>query len=202
MFAFFANMFLTMRGQWNRFFTNLPLRFILTGFIFYILANLQGALMAVQPFNVYIHFTYFIIAHSHLALLGGFTILGFGVINYMLPHIWQKQGWSRALAEWQYWLVTFGFVMFFFALVVGAFVQGQGWMIGQPEVNILPTLRLWNVFRAVGGGMVYIAGFIQFYVIARTYLSDPRLRRMRRGLARQPFRARRATWRGFERSRP
>jgi cbb3-type cytochrome c oxidase subunit I len=179
--AFFANIFLTMRGQWNRFFTNLPLRFILTGFVFYILANLQGSLMAVQPFNIYIHFTYFIVAHSHLALLGAFTILGFGVINYMLPYIWEKQGWSRALAEWQYWLVTFGFVIFFFALVVGAFIQGQGWMIGQPEVNILPTLRLWNVFRAVGGAMIYLAGFIQLYVIVRTYLSDPRIRRLRRG---------------------
>ncbi len=58
-----------MRGQWNKFFTNLPLRFVLTGFIFYILSNVQGALQAVQPFNVYIHFTYFIIGHSHLALL-------------------------------------------------------------------------------------------------------------------------------------
>ena len=106
-FAFFTNVFLTMRGQWNRFFTNLPLRFVLTGFIFYILVNLQGALQAIQPFNIYIHFTYFIIGHSHLALLGGFTILGMGVLYYVVPHVFNKPvystpwrsgstGWSRS----------------------------------------------------------------------------------------------------------
>ncbi len=93
-FAFFANVFLTMRGQWNRFFTNLPLRYVLTGFIFYILVNLQGALQAIQPFNIYIHFTYFIIGHSHLALLGGFTILGMGVLYYVVPHVFNKPVYS------------------------------------------------------------------------------------------------------------
>ena len=77
-FAFFTNIFLTMRGQWNKFFTSLPLRFVLSGFIFYMLSNVQGALQAVQPFNVYIHFTYFIIGHSHLALLAASPSWGWG----------------------------------------------------------------------------------------------------------------------------
>ena len=179
-FAFFTNVFLTMRGQWNRFFTSLPLRYVITGFIFYILVNLQGALQAIQPFNIYIHFTYFIIGHSHLALLGGFTILGMGVIYYVLPHILNKPPFSRTLAEWQYWLVTFGFLLFFTAVTIAAFVQGQGWLSGQPEVNILPSLRLWNIARAVAGGMIYAAGLIQAYNIVRTYLTDTHAKWRRR----------------------
>lgn len=171
--AFFTNVFLTMRGQWNRFFTSLPLRFVVTGFIFYILSNIQGALMAVQPFNVYIHFTYFIISHSHLALLGGFTILGMGVVYYVLPHVLNKQPYSQAIAEYQYWMVTLGFLVFFASLVIGAFIQGQGWLTGLNEITVLPSLRIWNLWRGVGCGMIYVAGLLQAYNIAMTYFTDP-----------------------------
>lgn len=178
-FAFFTNIFLTMRGQWDRFFTSLALRFIITGWIFYLLVNLQGALQAIQPFNVYIHFTYFTIGHSHLALLGGFTILGMGVIYYMLPHIFDKPPYSRTLAEWQYWLVTIGFIAFFIAMTISAFVQGQGWLAGQPEVNILNQLHLWNIMRAVSGGMIYTAAWVQLINIALTLFRDTRAREAR-----------------------
>jgi cbb3-type cytochrome c oxidase subunit I len=173
-FAFFANVFLTMRGQWNKFFTSLPLRYVLTGFIFYILSNTQGAMMAIQPFNVYIHFTYFVIGHSHLALLGGFTILGMGVIYYILPHILDKPPYSRALAEWQYWLVSVGFIVMFIALSGGAFLQGQGWMAGLPEVNVLPSLRFWNLWRGISGGMIFSAGLVQAYNVVMTLATDTR----------------------------
>lgn len=171
-FAFFTNVLLTLRGQWHRFMTSLTLRFVVTGFLFFVLVNLQGALMAQQPFNVYIHFTYFIIGHSHLALLGGFTILGMGVIYYMLPHVWGKPVYSRALAEWQYWLVTVGFIVFFVAVTIGGFVQGQGWQIGINEVNVLPTLKLWNIVRGVAGGLIYASAWVQAYQIWRSYKSD------------------------------
>jgi cbb3-type cytochrome c oxidase subunit I len=171
-FAFFTNIFLTMRGQWNKFFTSLPLRFVLTGFIFYVLSNVQGALQSVQPFNVYIHFTYFVIGHSHLALCGGFTILGMGVIYYMLPHILNKPPWSRALAEYQYWLVTLGFLVMLIALSGGAFIQGQGWMTGQNEVLVLPSLRIWNLWRGVAGGMIFAAGICQAINVAMTAMTD------------------------------
>jgi len=173
-FAFFSNIFLTMRGQWDRFFTSLALRFIITGWIFYLLVNLQGALQAIQPFNVYVHFTYFTIGHAHLALLGGFTILGMGVIYYMLPHIFNKPPYSRTLAEWQYWLVTLGFLAFFIAMTIGAFVQGQSWLSGTPEVNVLNQLHLWNIMRAVSGSMIYTAAWIQLVNIGLTFFRDTR----------------------------
>jgi cbb3-type cytochrome c oxidase subunit I len=171
-FAFFTSIFLTMRGQWNKFFTNLPLRYVLTGFIFYILANVQGALQAVQPFNFYVHFTYFIIGHTHLALCGGFTILGMGVVYYILPHIQDKPMWSRALAEWQYWLVTVGFIVMLLALSGGAFVQSQGWLTGVNEVLILPSLRLWNSWRGIAGGMIFAAGVVQAVNVIMTMVTD------------------------------
>ena len=50
-FAFTINILGTMKGNWDKFFTNLPLRFTLTAFFFYFLVNIQGAFEAIQPFN-------------------------------------------------------------------------------------------------------------------------------------------------------
>ena len=50
-FAFTINILGTMKGNWDKFFTNLPLRFTMTAFFFYFLVNIQGAFEAIQPFN-------------------------------------------------------------------------------------------------------------------------------------------------------
>src|SRR6266540_4045369 len=76
-FAFTINILGTMKGNWDKFFTNLPLRFTLTAFFFYWLVNIQGAFQALQPFNRLTHFTNFVVAHAHLALLGALTLAGF-----------------------------------------------------------------------------------------------------------------------------
>jgi cbb3-type cytochrome c oxidase subunit I len=174
--AFFANIWLTMRGQWDRFLTNLPLRFVIVGFFMYILANVQGALQAIQPFNVMTHFTFFVIGHSHLALLGGFTILGMGVVWYIVPIVLNKPPYSRTLAEMQFWFVTIGFLAFLLALFVSGFLQGQNWLNGVAEVLVLPQLHIWNIMRAIAGGMIYFAGWLQLVNVVLTVVTDTRAR--------------------------
>ena len=168
-----------MRGQWDRFLTNLPLRFVLVGFFMYILANVQGALQATQPFNVMTHFTFFVIGHSHLALLGGFTILGMGVVYYVVPIVLNKPPFSRSVAELQFWLVTVGFLAFLLSLIIAGFIQGQGWLNGQPEVILLPSLHVWNIMRAVAGGMIYASAWLQIVNVGLTIFVDTRARQAR-----------------------
>ncbi len=62
-----------------------------------------------------------------------------GVIYYVIPIVLNKPPYSRALAELQFWLVTFGFLAFLLALIIAGFMQGQGWLNGQPEVIVLPS---------------------------------------------------------------
>ncbi|MEA2622312.1 MAG: cytochrome c oxidase cbb3-type subunit [Chloroflexota bacterium] len=171
-FAFVINIWLTMRGNWDKFFTNLPLRFCLTGFIFYFLVNVQGTFMAIPAFNQMIHFTNFIVAHAHLALLGSFTILGMGLIDYVVPQMYGRPLYSRRLGEWQYWLVFIGFTGFFFSLTIAGLLQGQNWAIGIPEVNVLPELRPHYVLRGIFGAMIVMSGFVQVYNIWKTVRTD------------------------------
>ncbi len=171
-FAFVFNVWMTMRGHWGLFTTNLPLRFALTGWVFYFLVNIQGSFMAIPVFNRVIHFTNFIVAHAHLALLGAFTILGMGLIDYVIPQIYAKPIWSRRLSVWQYWLVFIGFTGFFFSLTFASFLQGQDWAIGIPEINVLPLIRPHYIARGIFGGMIVLSGIIQLVNIWLTVTRD------------------------------
>jgi cbb3-type cytochrome oxidase subunit 1 len=171
-FAFTVNILMTMRGSWEKFFTNLPLRFGLTGFVFYFLVNVQGSFEAIQSFNRLTHFTNFVVAHAHLALLGAFTFLGMGLIDYIIPQILKKPLFSRKLAEWQYWLIVIGFLGFFWSLTIAGFVQGQSWLRGIPEINVVPLLRPYYMARAIFGAMIVVSGIIQAFNIYRTVTTD------------------------------
>jgi cbb3-type cytochrome oxidase subunit 1 len=175
-FAFTVNIVMTMRGNWAAFFTNIPLRFGLTGFIFYVLVNIQGSFQAVQSFNQLTHFTNFVVAHAHLALLGAFTFLGMGLIDYIIPQVLRKPIYSRRLSEWQYWTITVGFLGFFWVLTIAGFIQGQAWLRGIPEVDVLPLLRPYYIGRAIFGTLIIISGVIQAYNIIRTVYGDTRTR--------------------------
>ncbi|MFN2200731.1 MAG: cbb3-type cytochrome c oxidase subunit I [Caldilineaceae bacterium] len=171
-FAFTINILMTMRGNWGKFFTNLPLRFGLTGFIFYFLVNVQGSFEAVQSFNRLTHFTNFVVAHAHLALLGAFTFLGMGLIDYIVPQVQKKPVYSQRLGEWQYWLIVIGFLGFFWSLTIAGFVQGQSWLRGIPEINVVPLLRPYFMARAVFGTMIIVSGIVQAVNIYKTVTTD------------------------------
>ena len=67
--AFMMNIFLTMRGNWNRFMTSIPLRFVITGWAAYILVSYQGSHQALRGINLLTHFTQYVPGHAHLSLL-------------------------------------------------------------------------------------------------------------------------------------
>lgn len=169
--AFFSNVWATMRGNWDKFVTHLPLRFTITGFLFYFLVNVQGAGQSFPVFNNLMHFTNWTVAHAHLALLGGFSILGQGVVAYMVPQIIKRPLWSDDLLTWQYWLITIGFIGFFFALTFASFLQGQGWAAGMPVINTVPFLRPHYLMRALFGSMIMVSAILQGYNIVRTFVS-------------------------------
>jgi cbb3-type cytochrome c oxidase subunit I len=171
-FAFTINIMGTMKGNWDKFFTNLPMRFTMTAFFFYFLVNIQGAAEALQPFNKLTHFTNFVVAHAHLALLGAFTILGMGVIDYIVAQIWAKPLYSRTMTAWQYWLVTVGFTGFFSVLTLAGFQQGFSWQSGIPEVNVLPQLHAYYIARGIFGAMIVLSGLVQIANIGLTMFTD------------------------------
>ena len=78
--------------------------------IFYLIVSIQGSLQAQMAINQAVHFSDWVIGHSHLAMLGFATFAAAGG----LVHAWQRIPWARYNAravDWSYWLLLAGVVM-------------------------------------------------------------------------------------------
>src|SRR5262249_32751751 len=80
-----TTLLLSLRGSSAMVSHNVPLRFVWSGVVWYLVVSMQGSLQALMPFNRFVHFSDWVIGHSHLALIGfaSFTAIG-GVL-----HVWE-----------------------------------------------------------------------------------------------------------------
>ena len=174
-FTFITNILMTMRGNYGRIYASLPLKFALTGVVFYFVTCIQGPFQALQSFNRLIHFTNWIVGHAHLALLGTMTLWAMGGIYYIIPVTLKRRIYSPALAETQYWLVVFGFLLIMLSLQIVGLIQGASWLNGESVYKTVPTLKPFFIMRAVGGSMVVLGAYVQAYNIFRTVRGGARM---------------------------
>jgi cytochrome c oxidase subunit I+III len=98
-----------------------PLLFVL-GFVFiFVLGGLTGVMVAVVPFNVQVHDTYFIVAHFHYVLIGGVIFPVFAGLYYWLPKMSGRLG-DPLLGRLSFWLTFLGFNATFFPMHVMGFL--------------------------------------------------------------------------------
>jgi cbb3-type cytochrome c oxidase subunit I len=160
--AFMMNIFLTMRGNWNRILTSIPLRFVVTGWAAYILVSYQGSHQALRGINLLTHFTQYVPGHAHLSLMFFAASVVMGGAYYALPRIYNCRLYSRTLANVQYSLYVIGFTFFFAGFLLTGLVQGTAWVHqGLPVWSVLPGLRPYMALRAAGGILV-VTSFVLF----------------------------------------
>ncbi|MCA9935407.1 MAG: cbb3-type cytochrome c oxidase subunit I, partial [Anaerolineales bacterium] len=169
--AFMMNIYLTMRGNWNRFFSSISLRFVITGWAAYILVSYQGSHQALRGINLLTHFTQYVPGHAHLALLFFSASVIMGGMYYVLPRIYNCRLYSRKLANVQYSLYVIGFAFFFIGFMLTGLVQGTAWLHqGLPVWSVLPGLRPYMALRAMGGTLLVISFIIFTYNILATVI--------------------------------
>jgi cbb3-type cytochrome c oxidase subunit I len=160
--AFMMNIFLTMRGNWNRFMTSIPLRFVITGWAAYILVSYQGSHQSLRAINLLTHFTQYVPGHAHLSLVFFAASTLMGGLYYAIPRIFHCRVFSRRLANIGYAFYTIGFAFFFAGFLLTGLVQGAAWVHqGLPVWSVLPGLRPYMALRASGGALV-VLGFVLF----------------------------------------
>jgi len=171
--AFMMNIYLTMRGNWNRFFTSIPLRFIVTGWIAYILVSYQGSHQALRGINLLTHFTQYVPGHAHLSLLFFAASVVMGGIFYAIQRIYNVQLYSRKLVNVQYSLYVIGFLFFFGGFFLVGLTQGTAWLHqGLPVWSVLPGLRPYMALRAIGGTLLVISFILFSYNIFATLIKN------------------------------
>jgi len=153
--AFMANIFLSMRGNWNRLLSSIPLRFVVTGWAAYILVSYQGTHQALKDINLLTHFTQYVPGHAHLSLMFFSASTLIGGMYFAIPRIYKSQIYSRALANVQFSLYVIGFTFFFGGFLIAGLVQGSNWVNqGLPIWPVLAGLRPYFALRATGGALI------------------------------------------------
>jgi cbb3-type cytochrome c oxidase subunit I len=174
--AFMMNIFLTMRGNWNRFFSSISLRFVITGWVAYFLVSYQGSHQALRGINLLTHFTQYVPGHAHLSLLFFAASVVMGAMYYVIPKMYEIHIYSRRMANIQYSLYVIGFTFFFGGFLLTGLVQGTAWVHqGLPVWSVLPGLRPYMAMRAMGGVLLVISFILFTYNIFATVLQKRKI---------------------------
>ena len=156
------NFFATMKGQWHQLREDVPLKFLMSGVVFYLLTCFQGPMHSLRTVNAIVSKTDWIPGHAHMAVLGAFSFFAVAGVYYSIPRIFQTRLYSDALANWSYWCMMIGGLGFFVTLWLGGF--WQGWQWNNPAIPFIDTVTalkpVWSV-RFFSGVMIF-CGIVMF----------------------------------------
>ncbi len=168
------NFFGTMIGRWQEFSTNLTAKFMIMGSLMYLIGCFQGSTEALRSIQQPTHFTDFVISHSHLTVFGTFVVWAIGGTIYVWPKLVDRPLWSFKLANWSFWLITFGISLMGIVLSAQGLQQGFMWMAGTEWLDSLVSIRPYWLVRTLAGASMDLGMTLLVYNLMRTALAaDP-----------------------------
>ncbi len=141
---------------------DVPLRFVWTSVVLYLIVSLQGSVQAVMPVNRFLHYSDWVIGHSHLAMIGFASFAAMGG----LAHVWERTPglrMNRRMLGWAYWLMVAGLVGMVADLTMAGIAQGHLWRGPLPWIDSVRASRVYWVARTHVGSMLLL-GFVAFGV--------------------------------------
>ena len=135
-----------------------PALFIL-GFLFiFLLGGLTGVMVAVVPFDLQVHDTYFVVAHLHYVLIGGMVFPLFAAFYYWMPYT-SRHALSERLGRWVFGFMFVGFNVAFFPMHITGlagmprrvytYQAGLGW----DALNMVSTI---GAFMIAVGVLIFL----------------------------------------------
>ncbi|WP_375257307.1 cytochrome c oxidase subunit I [Citreimonas sp.] len=144
---------------------SVPMLFVL-GFLFiFVLGGLTGVMLASVPFNWQAHDSYFVVAHLHYVLIGGFVFPMFGALYYWMPHLTGRM-LSERIGKWVFWLMFAGFNLAFFMMHltglrgmprrIATYPEGIGW----DRLNMLSSI---GAYILAAGVALFVWDFVRHF---------------------------------------
>jgi len=130
--------------------------------IFYLVVSIQGSVQAQMAVNQAVHFSDWVIGHSHLAMLGFATFAAAGG----LAHVWQRIPWARYNAralESSYWLMLAGVILMVTDLTIAGLVEARLWQSAAPWLDSVRAARPYWIVRT-GSALPIVGGFVMLLV--------------------------------------
>jgi cbb3-type cytochrome oxidase cytochrome c subunit/cytochrome c2 len=157
-----TNLLLSLRGSSGTASKDVPLRFVWFGVVSYLVVSLQGSVQAFMPVNRFIHFTDFVIGHSHLAMIGFASFIALGGI----AHLWQRipgTRYNERAMNWSFWLLAFGLTLMIADLTIAGLVEAQVWQSSAPWIDSVRAVASYWLVRTFSG-LPILAGFLLFWI--------------------------------------
>src|SRR5712664_1084210 len=164
-----TNQLLSLRGNSGTASKDVPLRFVWFGVVSYLVVSLQGSVQALMPVNRFIHFTDWVIGHSHLAMIGFASFIALGGI----AHVWQRipgTRYNERTMNWSFWLLAVGLTLMVADLTIAGLVEAQVWASSAPWIESVRAVASYWLVRTFSG-LPVLAGFVLFWT---SLISGPR----------------------------
>ncbi|WP_084603628.1 cytochrome c oxidase subunit I [Devosia enhydra] len=138
---------------------DIPMLYVAGFFIVFVMGGLTGVMLAMVPFNAQAHDSYFVVAHLHYVLVGGFVFPMLAAAYYWLPHFTGRLPVFK-LSIPAFWLIFIGFNLTFFLMHLTG-------LMGMPRrIYTYPGNFGWdwlNLLSSVGG-FILTSGFVLILV--------------------------------------
>ena len=139
-----------------------PMLFALGFIAMFLIGGLNGAALAIVPFDYQVTDTYFVVAHLHYVLFGGSVFGIFAGIYYWFPKITGKL-LNERLAQIHFWLMLIGLNVTFFPMhILGLLgmprrIYTYPGNLGWNELNLIATVGAFTIGISV---LVFVWNFI------------------------------------------
>lgn len=161
------NGLLTLRGAWDKLRTDPVLKFFAVGITFYGMATFEGPLLSIKSVSGLAHYTDWIIAHVHAGAMGWNGLMAAGMFYWLIPRLYGVPLKSRAMANFHFWIGTFGILLYVGALWTAGITQGLMWraehegggLLYASFVETLVAILPMYWMRLIGGSL-YLFGFV------------------------------------------
>ena len=133
------------------------------GFVaMFTIGGLSGIFMAATPVDMYIHDTYFIVAHIHYVLVGGSLFAILGGIVFWYPKMFGRM-MNEGLGKLHFWLTFIFYNCTFFPMhIIG--MEGHMRRIYDPTIyDFLKPVQHWNVFISISAFLLFASQIIFFF---------------------------------------
>ena len=155
-----------------------PMLHALSFVALFIIGGLSGIFMASTPVDIYIHDTYFIVAHIHYVLFGGSLFGIFAGLTYWFPKMFGKM--QNEFLGKLHWVLTFVFYNLAFWPMHNIGLQGHMRRIYDPNqyeflqpLQPMNTFISWAVFALIASQTIFAFNFLWSILRGRKAEQNP-----------------------------
>lgn len=130
----------------------------------FVIGGLSGVTLASAPIDWQVTDSYYVVAHFHFVLFGGFVFGMAAGLYYWFPKISGRMLDER-LGKWQFWTLIIGFNMTFLGMHFLGFMGMPRRVFTYPD---LPGFEILNIISTVGTVIIAVSVLIMLYNIGHS----------------------------------